>query len=124
MCFLPATDAPTASGLAHSSATDYMGADYAARRSSGQAQLWSDHAFEAAASWWPPDAVGRPCRAGVRRAGLAAQSPSLQTGFCFTMDRDTLWPNRSRMLSMLYRIMVGLRGSGMRCAGWVVGVCW
>ena len=29
------------------------------------------------------------------------QKPSRQMGFFFTMLRDTLWPNRSRMLSML-----------------------
>lgn len=32
--------------------------------------------------------------------------------FFFTMANDTLWPNRSRMLSMLYRIMVGLQQKG------------
>lgn len=33
-------------------------------------------------------------------------------GFFLTMDSETLWPNRSRMLSTEYRIMVGLSSKG------------
>lgn len=43
-------------------------------------------------------------------------SPSRQIGFFLTMDRLTLWPNRSRMLLMPYRIMVGLQRMGHRAS--------
>lgn len=66
----------------------------------------------------------RRSRAGGLRVPQP-QSPSRQMGFFFTMLSDTLWPNRSRMLSML-QVGSGQEGAvgGVRCdsapqQGWV-----
>lgn len=42
-------------------------------------------------------------------ADHALWKPSLQIGLLDTADRLTLWPKRSLMLSILFKIIVGLR---------------
>lgn len=61
-------------------------------------------------------AVGLPHSRGQAAAAALPQRPSRQMGFFFTMLSDTLWPNRSRMLSMLRGGGEG-RGGGHKNAG-------